>query len=83
MGIAGKTGNNAASSSLKKVVTFSIRCTQGPAAVERVNGFVDSCYAWYRNELARKVDHSRYMYVLTTKTSTSRTAQEDDADGAG
>ena len=48
----GKQGEKNASSfgGSKKVVAFTIRC-EGPNAVQRVNGFIERCYTWYKLSL--------------------------------
>jgi chaperone BCS1 len=78
----GKGGTGGSSSmGSKKVVTFSVRC-KGPDAVKRVNGFIEQCYGWYKNELSKKVDKSRYMYVLMTKTLTTRSNDDGDSESS-
>jgi len=64
----------------KVVVTYNFRSPKGQ---DHIDAFVNKCFDWYRNELAKKKDTVRYMFQLLVTPTTTKTEKKDEEDEGG
>jgi hypothetical protein len=64
----------------KEQIIHELRCTRGTGAHKRIDDFIGKAVAWYKAELQKQRDESRYLYVmnLTERYSISSTEKEDE-----
>lgn len=61
----------------RELIIFEFKCSATDGH-ERIDSFVDEAMAWYRSELAKLKDESRYMYAMANPTG-RRSEQEEVA----